>query len=214
MTDVGRLYKILEIKSINMLRPTRIRVEVMKQILVTLIFVLVSSMSNAQYVPDFKMNYDGNFTTQKGESYDVAVMEGKSATELFDKVKKNVALVFRSPKEVESNVDDKIISIYGYAPKCTYMAVPGWKYYLSFHYSLKFQFKDGKIRIEAPGLYEMEGSAWSTLQKTFKGWHIFNKDGELSKKEKNRLLVTMLEDYFNDLINRIINGDTKSNEDW
>lgn len=186
----------------------------MKKILVTFIFVLVSNMLNAQYVPKFKMNYDGNFTTQDGKVYDVAVLEGKNATELFEMVKKNVALVFRSPKDVESNVDDKIISIYGYAPQCTYMAVPGWKYYLSFHYSLKFQFKNEKIRIEAPSLYEMEGSAWSTLQKTFKGWHIFSKDGVLSKKENNRLLVKMLEDYFNGLINSIINGDSKSNEDW
>lgn len=171
-------------------------------------------MSNAQYVPDFKMNYDGNFTTQEGESYDVAIMEGKSATELFDKVKKNVALVFRSPKDVESNVDDKIISIYGYAPRCTYFTAPGIKFYLSFHYSLKFQFKDGRIRIEVPGLYEMEGSAWENLQKTFRAKGIFSKDGVLSDNPKKRQTVTMLEDYFNDLINRIINGDTKSNEDW
>jgi hypothetical protein len=100
----------------------------MKKILGTFIFVLMSTMSNAQYVSNFKMNYDGNFTTQEGEHYDVAVMEGKSATELFDIVKKNVALAFRSPKEVESNVDDKIISIYGYAPPmylfgCSWMEV-------------------------------------------------------------------------------------------
>lgn len=178
------------------------------------IFSLWSLSIYAQYSSSLRMNYDGNFTTQDGKDYDVAVVEGKNSTELFDMVKKNVALVYRSPKDVESNVDDKIISIYGYAPKCTYMSVPGWKYYLSFHYSLKFQFKDGKIRIETPKLYEMEGSVWPTLQKTFKGWHIFNKEGELSKKEKNRLLVTMLEDYFNDLINRIINGDSKANEEW
>lgn len=186
----------------------------MKKLLATLLLGLLSNMANAQYISNFKMNYEGNFTTQDGKDYDVAVFEGKDATELFEMVRKKVALAFRSPKDVESNVNDKIISIYGYAPQCTYLAVPGWKYYLSFHYSLKFQFKDGKIRIEAPRLYQMEGSVWSTLQKTFRGWHIFNKDGVLSKKENNRLLVTMLEDYYNDLINRIINGDSKSNEDW
>ncbi len=186
----------------------------MKQILATLILLLASSLAEAQYVSKFKMNFEGNFTTQDGKDYDVAVIESKDATGLFDMVKKNVALAFRSPKDVESNVDDKIISIYGYAPKCTYMAVPGWKYYLSFHFSLKFQFKDEKIRIEAPRLYEMEGSAWPTLQKTFRGWHIFNKDGELSKKENNRLLVTMLEEYFNNIINDIINGNERANEDW
>lgn len=190
------------------------RVEDMKTTLTTLILLFASSLAEAQYVSNFKINYEGNFTTQDGKDYDVAVIEGKDATELFDLVRKNVALAFRSPKDVESNVDDKIISIYGYAPKCTYMAVPGWKYYLSFHFTLKFQFKNEKIRIEAPGLYEMEGSAWSTLQKTFKGWHIFSKDGVLSEKKNNRLLVKMLEDYFNDLINRIINGSSKSNEDW
>ena len=186
----------------------------MKKILATLLLVLVSNMAKAQYISNLKMNCDGLFTTENGKDYDVAVFEDKDATELYDMVKKNVALAFRSPKDVESNVNDKIISIYGYAPQCTYMAVPGWKYYLSFHYSLKFQFKDGKIRIEVPRLYEMEGTHWPTLQEVFKGWRIFNKDGILSKKEKDRLLVTMLEDYFNDLINRIVNGDSKSNEDW
>lgn len=129
------------------------------------------------------MNYEGKFTTQDGKDYDVAVIEGKDATVLFEMVRKNVSLAFRSPKDVESNVNDKIISIYGYAPQCTYMAVPGWKYFLSSHFSLKFQFKDEIIRIEAPRLYEMEGSAWSILQKTFKGWHIFIKMAYLVKRK-------------------------------
>lgn len=190
------------------------RAKVMKQILVTLIFVIVSSMSNAQYVSNLRMTYEGNFTTQDGKDYDVAVFEGQNATELFEMVKKHVSLAFRSPKDVESNVDDKIISIYGYAPRCTYFTAPGIKFYLSFHYSLKFQFKDGRIRIEVPGLYEMEGSAWENLQKTFRAKGIFSKNGVLSDNPKKRQTVTMLEDYFNDLINRIINGDSKSNEDW
>ena len=176
--------------------------------------MLVSGVSNAQYKSNLKMNFDGNFTTQDGKDYDVAIFEDKSATELFDKVKKNVALIYRSPKDVESNVDDKIISIYGNAPKCTYYTAPGMKFYMSFHYSLKFQFKDGRIRIEVPVLCEMRGSAWSTLQETFKAKGIFSKEGVLSDKPKKRQTVTMLEDYFNDLINRIINGDAKANEDW
>lgn len=160
------------------------------------------------------MNYEGNFTTQDGKNYDVALFEGKDATELFEMVKKHVALAYRSPKEVESNVDDKVISIYGYAHNCTYFTAPGMKFYLSFHYSLKIQFKDGKIRIEAPILYDMEGSAWETLQKTFKAKGIFSKDGVLSDKPKKRQTVTMLEDYFNGLINDIINGNERAKEDW
>lgn len=186
----------------------------MKKIIVTLLLVLMSGLSNAQYVSNLKMNFGGNFTTQDGKDYDVVVFEGKDATELFEITKKHVALTFRSPKDVESNIDDKIISIFGYAPKCTFFTAPGIKFYLSFHFTLKFQFKDGKIRIEVPVLSEMEGSAWPTLQKTFRAKGIFSKDGVLSENPKKRQTVTMLEDYFNDLINRIINGDAKSNEDW
>ena len=185
-----------------------------KIVLITFLFALVPNFSNAQYLSKLKMNYEGNFTTQDGKAFDVVTFEEKGATELFDMVKKNVALAFRSPKDVESNVDDKIISIYGYAPKCTFFTAPGMKFYLSFHFSLKFQFKDGKIRIEVPVLSEMEGSAWPTLQMTFKAKGIFSKDGVLSEKPKKRQTVTMLEDYFNGLINRIINGDDKANEDW
>ena len=124
----------------------------MKQLLATFLLILVSSISNAQYVSKLKMNYEGNFTTQDGKDYDVAVFEDKNAIELFDKVKKNVALIYRSPKDVESNIDDIIISIYGYAPNCVKFNWGISPFNLSFHYSLKFQFKDGKIRIEVPNL--------------------------------------------------------------
>ena len=185
----------------------------MRKILVTLLLVLVSCMSNAQYVSNLKMNYDGNFTTQDGKDYDVAIFEGKNATELFDMVRKKLLWLSVRQKMLKA-VNDKIISIYGYAPQCTFFTAPGMKFYLSFHFSLKFQFKDEKIRIEAPALYEMEGSAWPTLQKTFKAKGIYSKDGVLSDNPKKRQTVTMLEEYFNDLLNRIINGDAKANEDW
>ena len=186
----------------------------MKKTFLLLVAILISSAINAQYVSKLKMNYDGSFTTQDGKFFDVAVIDGKDATELFDMVKKHVSLAFRSPKDVESNVDDKIISIYGYAPRCTYYTAPGMKFYLSFHFSLKFQFKDGRIRIDLPILYEMEGSAWENLQKTFRAKGVFSKEGVLCDNPKKRQTATMLEDYFNRLINDIINGNVRANEDW
>lgn len=186
----------------------------MKKLLTIAMLLLAGLTANAQFTSKFIMNYDGTFTTQEGKSYDVAVIENKDAAELYDIVKRHVSLAFRSPKDVESNVDDKIISIYGYAPRCTYFTAPGVKIYLSFHYSLKFQFKDGRIRIEAPILNDMEGSVWSTLQKTFREKNIYSKDGVLNDNPKKRITVTMLEDYFNKLINDIINGNERANEDW
>lgn len=41
-----------------------------------------------------------------------------------------------------------------------------------------------------------------------------SKDGVLSDKPKKRQTVTMLEDYFNGLINDIINGNERAKEDW
>ena len=187
----------------------------MKQLLASILLLLVSSISDAQYVSNLKMTYEGNFITQDGKDYDVAVFEGKDATELFEMVNKHVALVYRSPKDVESNINDKIISIYGYAPNC---AIISWgiKMSLSFHYSLKFQFKDGKIRIEVPILSDMEGFCYRgyTFHDALIAANIFNKKGVLSEKPQKRKTVIMLEDYFNDLINRIINGDAKAQEDW
>lgn len=187
----------------------------MKLIISTLLLFLVSVTSEAQYVSNLKLNYEGNFTTPDGKDYDVAVFEGKDATELFEMVNKHVALVYRSPKDVESNINDKIISIYGYAPNCANISW-GIKMHLSFHYSLKFQFKDGKIRIEVPILSEMEGFCYRgyTFHEALIAAHVFNKKGVLSEKTKKRETVIMLEDYFNDLINRIINGDEKSKGDW
>lgn len=186
----------------------------MKKFILLILVILVCGIAKAQFTSRFKMNYDGGFTTQEGKSFDVAIFDNKDATELYDMVKKNISLTFRSPKDVESNVDDKIISIYGYAPRCTFFTAPGMKFYLSFDFSLKFQFKDGKIRIEAPILYEMRGSAWENLEKTFRAKGIFSRDGVLSDNPKKRQTVTMLEDYFNKIINDIINGNYRSNEDW
>ena len=186
----------------------------MKKLLTIAMLLLVGLTADAQFTSKFKMNYDGAFTTEDGKTFDVAAFDNKNATELFDIVRKHVALTYNSPKEVESNVEDKIIAIYSYAKNCTFFTAPGMKFYLSFHYSLKFQFKDGKIRIEAPILCDMKGSAWETLQKTFKAKGIFSKDGVLSDKPKKRQTVTMLENYFNDLINRIINGDARAEENW
>ena len=160
------------------------------------------------------MNYNGLFSTQDGNNYDVVIMDGKSAAELFDMVKENIALGYNSPKEVESNVDDKIISIYAYARNCTFFTAPGMKFYLSFHYTLKFQFKDGRIKINVPYLTTMQGSAWENLEKTFKAKGIFSRDGVLSKKENKRQTVTMLENYFNNIINCLINGVRGNDEDW
>lgn len=187
----------------------------MKQMFVTLLFVLVPNISDAQYSSNLKMNVDGNFTTQDGKDYDVAVFEGKNSIELFDKVKKNVALIYRSPKDIESNVDDKIISIYAYASNCVRFNWGISPFILSFHYSLKFQFKDDKIRIEVPILSEMEGAYYYTsLHELFIAASIFKKNGSLSEKPKKRQVVIDFEEYFNNLINRIINGDSKSNDDW
>lgn len=187
----------------------------MKKIL-SVAFLLVSIFANAQYISNLKMNYDGNFTTQDGKEYDVAMFEGKSATELFEMVRKHVSLAFNSPKDVESNIDDKIISIYGYAPDCTnYTHLI--RYSLSFHYSLKFQFKDGKIKIEVPKIIGVDGpknSHYRFLQTIFKFENIYNKEGILSEKPKKRQFVARIEDYFNNLINNIINGNKQANEDW
>jgi hypothetical protein len=187
----------------------------MKHIIASFLLLFVSGISDAQYVSNLKLNYDGNFTTPDGKDYDVAEFEGKDATDLFEMVNKHVALVYRSPKDVESNINDKIISIYGYARNCTIISW-GIKMYLSFHYSLKFQFKDGKIRIEVPVLFDMEGFCYGgyTFHEALMAADIFNKKGVLSEKPKKRKTVIMLEDYFNDLINRVINGDEKAKGEW
>ena len=185
----------------------------MKYITTVLMFCMFSAISNAQYVSNLKIHYEGYFTTQDGKDYDVAVFEGKDATELFEMVKKHVALIFNSPKDVESNVDDKVISIFGYASNVVSFTY-GYRFYISFHYSLKFQFKDGKIRIEVPVLTKMEGYFLPTLNDMFKNAHVFNKHGVLSDKPKKRKIATDIEDYYNDLINRIINGNSKAKDDW
>lgn len=186
----------------------------MKRVILCFMYLMSCCMLDAQYVSKFKMNYDGTFTTQDGKRYDVVEVEGMSATDLFDLVKKNIALAYRSPKDVESNVDDKIICIYGYAPNCTYYTAPGVKFPLTFNYTIKFQFKDEKIRVDAPNLYEMRGSVWETLQKVFRAHNIYSKNGVLSNKDNKRITVTLLEEYFNGIINEIINGNEQANEDW
>ena len=155
-----------------------------KIVLITFLFALVQNFSNAQYLSKLKMNYEGNFTTQDGKAFDVVTFEEKGAT---------VSHTYAGTGEytVELTVSDGKTSsvltrkITVAADKCTQA-------------------------LKAAFTYEVD----TTLQKTFKAKGIFSKDGVLSEKPKKRQTVTMLEDYFNGLINRIINGDDKANEDW
>lgn len=172
---------------------------------------LLSSAQSFVLTPNGFVN--ANDSTKK---YVVVEMEG-SQSELFKSAKTAVTMTWNSPKDVLSFNEPDIIVVNGIASDLLSIKKIVTVYY-DVPYRIQMQFKDGKVRFDAPmadkgnnierrsELYFCSGKGHGA---TFYFW---NKKNEL-KQSKNKKI---LEDYINGLIDSLISK-MKSNvktEDW
>lgn len=150
------------------------------------------------------------------KSYIVVNVEGTQA-ELFQKAKTAVTSMWNSPKDVLSFNEPDIIIVNGVATDLLSIKMIVTVPY-DLPYRLQLQFKDGRVRIDAPSATKAVNierrsdlylSAGKNGAATFYFW---NRKGEL-KQEKNKQKA---EDYFNALISTIINKlkNGAAQEDW
>ena len=186
---------------------------IMKRILF-IVFIIIPLLGHSQIPVEFKLQSDGSFKTVDGNEFVVVQKEGKSASELYNEVLQSVTLQYNSAKDVVSKVDNSVISINGIASDCVQMSgMLGVKVVFSIQYILQFQFKDGKIRVEAPVLSRLFTKDTPDI-KPISGWlkvqSVFKKDKPNPKKQST---IDDFENTLNGLINSILTPQ-KAQDDW
>lgn len=184
-----------------------------------IIAIIVAMLPLVTFAQSFTLTPNGLVNAEDTTKHFVVVEVPGTKSELFAKAKTAVTAMWNSPKDVMSCNEPDIITVNGYNGDAIYRKLLGAKYYFSFNYRLQLQFKDGKIRIDAPVVDKAElqnnkGTLYFCCGKdSFSGSaYVFNKEGKVKYKDQKK----QLEDYLNGLIatlvDKIKNG--ASNEDW
>lgn len=184
----------------------------MMKICLTLTLVLFSMLTIAQNKPTpyFVLKPDG-MKSKADTSKDFIIIErpGKSRKELYTAVLGGVNNVFRSPKTVVSKAKYTSISIMGNASKSFPSLSRNVNYLV---YVLKINFKDGKYKIGPISMNNQFQKSEMLLPENAQMVErkIFSRDGQVRLKDTKG----DLEDYFNNLVEAIINQSSDKWNDW
>lgn len=163
----------------------------------------------------------GLFRDSLSNSYAVIPFEGKTQSELYEMVLKNIYKLYNSPKEVLSLLENETITIYASTTKLAYTRVLGLTFAGQTYYKINIYFKDNMIKIDYPEISKATFRPvdseiiyqYPLLASTY-----FDKKGNVKKKRIG--IVNAIEEYANWLCNYIIYGSkliqsesTKDN-DW
>lgn len=152
----------------------------------------------------FILTNAGTLVNQKDSSDFVVVnFDGKSKNEIFEEALKAVTMAYNSPKDIISKVENEMISINGTNPSCTVYRSLGIPIYFGMDYVIKLQFKDGKMRINAPYISRWFADNAPNIT-PFSGWlkaqSVF-KNGKPNPKKQ--YTIDGIEGSFNNLLNSI-----------
>lgn len=181
----------------------------MKKIL--FILLIIPFLCSAQKA-NFKLQSDASFLLENGNKFYVIETEG-TQSDLYKKVLSSITKIYVSPKNVISKVENDMISVNGISDDFfTYSGMMGVKIPISMQYNLQFQFKDGKIRIDAPTLIRIFTDSNQDI-KPISGW--LNAQGVFKKGNANPKKQYVI-DAFNNELNGLINSilDFKAEEKW
>ena len=155
----------------------------------------------------------------RSKAYVVVEIPGTQA-ELYAKAKTVVTSMWNSPKDVMSYNEPDIIVVSGYSSNAAHFKKWGRDNIFGMEYRLQIQFKDGRIRIDAPAIGRLDyangqGSMLIEAGDNSTSQHItraFERNGKVRFPDFNK----NVEDYFNALVATLIdkmqNGVTE--EDW
>ena len=185
----------------------------MKKILFIAVLCLTAVLSASAQV-EFKLGPDGTFHMKDGRNYAVVPFEKKSAHEIYQTLFVNVAEVYRDPKQkVIITLDGSSVNIRAYDPKLTY-AKMGEN--LGGYYTLNFEVKDGKVKVDAPIVDEnltrsKDGVRDNDFSKLVRSWY---QEATIQARYADQVAYT--EQEFNAIINGILTGNymIDSSDNW
>lgn len=122
----------------------------MKNLLSIALLLMCLGIQAQERKVEFKLQPTGAFLSEDNKDFVVVDFEGKTASELYSMVKDNVMSFYNSPKEVMSESEGSVITIYAHEKSIWYVKSLGAIGVYGGYYNIVFRFKDGKIRIDAP----------------------------------------------------------------
>lgn len=176
----------------------------MNRILLFFAFLTAAIAANAQ----FKLTLSGTCVDEKtGNDYVVFDAKG-TQKELYDRTLKLAYELANDPKSVTSTIPDELISLFCVTSKT--IKYFGMNQSLKVRCSIKFQFKDNKIKTSIRWIDAWHNDRPIDLYTllAYGSWKCFNKKGEIiSEKWFNRF-----NPIANELVDRFINP--KKEDEW
>ena len=176
--------------------------------LINLFFATIVTISYSQDIPKVEI-------TSEGISSIVVEIEGKTASELYQKTLNWIQQVYKNPDEVlKANIKDEMVRFDGFDKSVWSAKVMGLKSSYDVAYTIEIDFKDGKYRFKW-NTREFWVSESST-RAAFTESAFFKKDGSVrndyvdGKAEYEATINAM-----NRLLYNYISGKAdKKNDDW
>ncbi|WP_071146723.1 DUF4468 domain-containing protein [Bacteroides ihuae] len=189
----------------------------MRRILLITLLVFCTANICAQDTIDFRLQYDGSYLNHDDKkNYVVIPFEGKTKEDLYSKVLVAINKAYNSPKDVISKVDGEILSVNGVIQDCVLLrGIMGSKSFYSIQYVLQFQFKDAKVKVDAPVIVRFFSDdkpnniflpRWLKAEKVFKN----GKQNYL----KQEIINGFNKPLNNSIKNILSNMDDKQEDDW
>lgn len=186
----------------------------MRKLLFLAFATFVSISAIAQTENDsiiFKSNDQGYFKTKSGTNYYVIPVSGKKAHDIYNDVLLRVARIFTSPENVtEKMVEDRAIIINAQVNELV-EAYGGVREWFDFFYRFEFNFKDGKMRVNAP---DITGGRIRMGARTLQHASFYPNNFVLTQLIKDDASkVPIVEKYLNDILTYIVYGNPED-ENW
>ena len=192
----------------------------MKKLVLILICTLFSTFFGFSQSKEYFQLTPNGLTATDGKSYCVIQLEG-SASELYNKVLRSIGRLYKSPKDVISQIENQQISLNAIRPMVTEYKFNG-KTFIDAYYTLTIEFKDGRVRVFAPNIQKLADCRTGNEilficeklnpMTQVKDQSIYNyKDQSLRSPE----LKANIEKSFNDLIETLLFSKLEdTNDDW
>ena len=190
----------------------------MKKFFFCIMGCMLSMQMTAQI---FHLTYKGFVDAENPDKdYLVITFDGLTKDQIYTKAQRSVAKAFISGKDVMTNTPNEQISIYGILPEVTERKPMGMKLPFDMKFTMSLEFKDGKMRINAPHIIEIRqeaklGDVFMYLTKAEAGsslvkmnFALFKNNGEVNEKKHKE----NIENKVNQLISQILSG--MKDSDW
>lgn len=141
-------------------------------------------------------------TDNENGTYYVLDYKGKTASELYTNILASVASIYKNPEKVLSKIENVSVTVSGFASDVEVKS-DSYTYYYAFSYKLSFQFKDGRIRINAPSIDAQGVMFYNQFYDSYRTVSDFWAYRNLSRR--NYAANISFSKYLNDLIVEIIN---------